>query len=138
MVPLFSWSPSVAVDEILTPAFVVDDTKIRLDKPFTLFGYCVGSKCFNYYEVTQEELVSIYARYKHSLRSLKIAVGGSEIEHLKLLYTMGLLSDQPVGNMSLLDIIKSKMPKAATKEEMIDALEKGLVDDAGFSFHIEL
>jgi len=38
---------------------------------------------------------------------------------------MGLLSDeQRVGELSLLDIVKSKMPKAATKEEMIDAMEK--------------
>jgi hypothetical protein len=50
-----------------------------------------------------------------------------------------LLSDeQRVGELTLLDIVKSKMPKAATKEEMIDAMEKGLIDDAGFSFHMEL
>ncbi len=139
MVPLFSWSPSVALDEVLTPAFVLDDGVVRLDKPFTLIGYCVGNKCFNYYEITQEELLNMYHHYKDSLRSLKIAVGWSEVEHIKLLYTMGLLSDeQRVGELSLLDIVKSKMPKAATKEEMIDAMEKWLIDDAGFSFHIEL
>ena len=139
MVPLFSWSPSVALDEVLTPAFVLDDGVVRFDKPFTLIGYCVGNKCFNYYEITQEELLNMYHHYKDSLRSLKIAVGWTEIEHIKLLYTMGLLSDeQRVGELSLLDIVKSKMPKAATKEEMIDAMEKWLIDDAWFSFHIEL
>jgi saccharopine dehydrogenase-like NADP-dependent oxidoreductase len=74
MVPLFSWSPSVALDEVLTPAFVLDDGAIRFDKPFTLIGYCVGNKCFNYYEVTQEELLNMYHHYKDSLRSLKVAV----------------------------------------------------------------
>ncbi|MBP7062376.1 hypothetical protein KBA84_06335 [Patescibacteria group bacterium] len=75
MVPLFSWSPSVALDEVLTPAFVLDDGVVRFDKPFTLIGYCVGNKCFNYYEITQEELLNMYHHYKDSLRSLKIAVG---------------------------------------------------------------
>lgn len=139
MIPLFSRSPSVAIDEMLTPAFVLDDGNVRIDKPFTLLWYCVWSKCFNYYEITQEEAVWMYRHYKDSLHTMKIVAGWSEVEHLKLLYTMGLLSSEKVWEkLTLLDIIKSKMPKAATKEEMIDAWEKSLIDDAWFSFQIEL
>ncbi len=138
LVPLFSRAPSVAVDEMMTPGFVMENGRIYSEEPFSLCSICSSKKCFNYYVITQEELVSMYHHYKSSLRSLQIVAGGAEVEHMKFLYNMGLFSQEPLCGTTLLEIIKSKMPKAATKEQIIDAFEKSLIDDAGFAFHIEM
>lgn len=43
---------------------------------------------------------------------------------MKLLYDMGLLSTDKIGDTTLLQLIKSKAPKAASRDIMINACEK--------------
>lgn len=137
MIPLFSWSPSTAVDEILTKPIYIDNKEVKYWDIFAPQSKCAGKKKSSYYRVTQEELVSLLSSYE-DVSNLSMYISWSEIEKIKFLYDIWLLSQEKAGNMSLVDIVKSKMPKSATPSEIKYAYRHGLIDDARFAFHINI
>jgi saccharopine dehydrogenase (NAD+, L-lysine forming) len=135
-VPLYSRSPSVAIDEMLTPAFMIEDGNPRIQEAFTTYHDPYVGK--TYYFITQEESFGMYSHYKDTLSSLILATGGAEVEAIKALYMIGLLSTEPVGDTTYLQIVKDKMPRAASRQEVISAIQNHHLEDARFDFILEV
>ena len=137
VIPLWSWSPSVAIDEMLTKPVYIENNKIKYGEVFDPQEKCVGKKKTHYYRVTQEELVDIRSYYP-AIGDIAMYVTWSEIEKVKFLYDIWLLSDDKIGKQTLLDITKSKMPRSATPRQIIQAHQNKLIDDARFGFDIKI
>lgn len=131
VIPLWSRSPSVAITEMLTEPIYIKDKKINHGEIFSPQNRCIWKKRTHYYRVTQEELISI-KKYYPTVRDLGMFVSWSEIEKVKFLYDIWLLSDEKVWKNSLLEILKSKMPRSATPKQIIKANKNKLIDDVWF------
>ena len=125
--PLFSRSPRVAIQELLTPAVWIQQWNIVHGGVFEDTEVCsIWHKCKDYIRITQEELVSLRSAYPN-LNQLAVFAWWSEIEHVRFLYNLWILSD-----MQMLDLLMQKIPRAATRQEITSAYQKSLIDDAGF------
>ncbi|EKD24928.1 MAG: hypothetical protein ACD_80C00145G0062 [uncultured bacterium (gcode 4)] len=138
-IPLFSRAPKVALDEALSHAYCIKNKKICEIWPFHYEVKCMDRKCFNYYRISQEEIISLRQMYP-KINTIEVFAWGSELEQIKFLYNSWLLSQEKIWStwVSLLDIVKSKLPKAAQKHEMIDAWRRWLIDDAWFKATIDI
>lgn len=129
--PLFSRSPRVAIQELLTLSVYIQDGHIL---HWGIFEdnkiYSIGHKCKDYIRVTQEELVSIKSAYTH-ISDLALFAWWSEIEQMRLLYNLGIFQDEII-----LQALIHKLPNAATRQEIKQAYNKSLIDDAGFEVTI--
>lgn len=132
LVPLFSWSPSVAITELLTPAIYLKNNIYHTAQPFENTTLSIDKKRKHYIRLTQEELISIQNQYQQ-LDSVEMFVWWSEIEQIRLLYNLWLLTD-PAMKSKLL----SQLPDAANRKDISHAFDNNLIDDAGFSFIINL
>lgn len=136
-IPLFSRSPKLALDELVSDAYYIHNKKLEKTWPFHNVSCCNDKKHFNYYRVSQEEIISLKQSYP-DIDTIEMFAWGAEIEQIRFLHNIGLLSKEKVGKSSLLDIVKSKLPNAAQKYEMIDAWERGFIDDAWFKAKIDI
>ncbi|MEM3122396.1 MAG: saccharopine dehydrogenase NADP-binding domain-containing protein [Candidatus Pacearchaeota archaeon] len=95
---VFSWSPEVALEELESKPIYIQNNKLVMVEPFSHsliyeFSHFRGSMV--QYPINQEEVISLHKSFPQ-IKSIKISTGGSEIELIKNLFQLNLLSKKNI------------------------------------------
>lgn len=141
---VFSWSPMVALDELeQKPRYLAQGT-LHTVEPFS------GARPYAYphfpaeveaYPLYQEEILSLHQSFPQ-IPSIRMFAGGSEVELIKNLYQLNLLSKQDIEcvkkNMSVEEIVRMVLPGLETPQEIERLLHEGIIKYAQFAAMAEL
>lgn len=137
---IFSWSPNVAIEEVsFKPIFFKKNKLISL-KPFSkskTYKFPYFRNFVQVYPVFQEELISLKQSFQ-DLEDIKMFVGGNEIELMKNLYQLNLLSNKYCygykdSQISINSIIKDIIPKMKSPEIIEQFVKDKTIKYAEFS-----
>lgn len=142
---VFSWAPSVAIEELsFKPAFFSEDELQRVE-PFSNalsyeFPYFKGE--VDVYPVFQEEIISLKQSYP-DVPEIRMYVGGNEVELMKNLYQLNLLSHKYCfgyedSQASINTIIKEVIPKMKSPDVMAHYVKEKIIKAAQFCAVAEL
>ncbi len=140
----FSWSPQVAFDELEQKPRFFEAGALTTIEPFTSgteyeFPHFKGVA--NLYPIYQEEVLSLHHSFPH-IQSVQVRSGGSEIELIKNLYQLNLLSkDKPVcidSGVSIDKVVRSVIPGLKTQKELDSMVREGIIMSAQFAAVAEI
>jgi saccharopine dehydrogenase-like NADP-dependent oxidoreductase len=137
---VFSWSPNVAIEEISSKPLYLKNGNIVAIEPFSkskTYKFPYYKNFVELYPVFQEELISLKQTFPQ-VKDIKINVGGSEIELMKNLYQLNLLSNRYCygyqdSKISINTIIKEVIPKMKSPQTMEEYLQNKIIKYAEFS-----
>jgi len=120
---IFSWSPHVAIEEISFKPHFFKKNKLKSIEPFSkskTYKFPYFKNFVEVYPVFQEEVISLKQSFKE-VEDIKMFVGGNEIELMKNLYQLNLLSNKYCygykdSQISINSIIKDVIPKMKTPQ----------------------
>lgn len=141
---VFSWSPQVAFDELEQKPRFFDDGTLAVVEPFTqgeAYEFPHYRESVEQYPIYQEEVLSLHQTYPF-VKSIRVYSGGSEIELVKSLYQLNLLSkDDPVckdSGMSVEAIVRGVLPGLKSSSEIDELVRKGVIKSAQFAAMAEI
>ncbi len=141
---VFSWSPQVAFDELEQKPRFFEEGSLQTVEPFGdsieyEFPHFKGSA--QLYPIYQEEVLSLHRSFPH-IQSVQVRSGGSEIELIKNLYQLNLLSkDKPVcieSGVSIDTVVRSVIPGLRMQEELHRLVKEGIILSAQFAAIAEI
>ncbi|MFY4845062.1 hypothetical protein ACOTVP_11065 [Aliarcobacter butzleri] len=136
---IFSWSPKVAIEEISYSPLFFKKNKLKKIEPFSkskTYKFPYFKNFVELYPVFQEEIISLKQSFK-DVENIKMFVGGNEIELMKNLYQLNLLSNKYCygykdSEISIHSIIKDVIPKMKTPEIIEDYIKNKTIKYAEF------
>ncbi|MFY9080453.1 saccharopine dehydrogenase C-terminal domain-containing protein [Aliarcobacter butzleri] len=136
---IFSWSPKVAIEEISYSPLFFKKNKLKKIEPFSkskTYKFPYFKNFVELYPVFQEEIISLKQSFK-DIENIKMFVGGNEIELMKNLYQLNLLSNKYCygykdSEISINSIIKDVIPKMKTPEIIEDYIKNKTIKYAEF------
>lgn len=140
---VFSWSPVVALEELGARPRVLSDGLIRVMDPFSLARYHSfpnESRPIRQYPLYQEELLSLHRAFPQ-IPSIGIYTGGSEVELVKALYQLNLLSKQTLPDQPELTVeamVRAILPGMQRPRRIEDLLRSGVIRRAHFCASAEI
>jgi len=141
---IFSWAPKVALDELeQKPRYIQGDSLITIE-PFsnsTNHEFPHFKEPVAEYPIYQEELLSFHNSFP-DIQSLKIFSGGSEIELIKNLFQLNLLSKNDIAciadNLSVERIVRMVLPGLQSSRKIEEMNASGVIKYAQFSAMAEI
>ena len=136
---IFSWSPKVAIEEISYSPLFFKKNKLKKIEPFSkskTYKFPYFKNFVELYPVFQEEIISLKQSFK-DLENIKMFVGGNEIELMKNLYQLNLLSNKYCygykdSEISINSIIKDVIPKMKSPQIIEDYIKNKTIKYAEF------
>lgn len=134
---VFSWAPHVAIDEISFAPVYFKGNEAKTMKPFAKskpYTFPYFKAPVPLYPVFQEEIISLKQSCPEA-KEIRMYVGGNEIELMKNLYQLNLLSSRYCyqnAQISLDAIIKEVIPKMKTPEVMEQLVREKTITAATF------
>lgn len=136
---IFSWSPKVAIEEISYSPLFFKKNKLKKIEPFSkskTYKFPYFKNFVELYPVFQEEIISLKQSFK-DVENIKMFVGGNEIELMKNLYQLNLLSNKYCygykdSEISINSIIKDVIPKMKSPEIIEDYIKNKTIKYAEF------
>lgn len=141
---VFSWSPKVALDELEQKPRCIQGDELVTIEPFS------NSKSYEFphfresvaqYPIYQEELLSFHKSFPN-ISSLKVFSGGSEIELIKNLFQLNLLSKKDIAciadNLSVERVVRMVLPGLQSPKKIEDMNKSGIIKYAQFSAMAEI
>ncbi|WP_323590360.1 saccharopine dehydrogenase C-terminal domain-containing protein [Aliarcobacter butzleri] len=137
---IFSWSPKVAIEEISYSPLFFKKNKLKKIEPFSkskTYKFPYFKNFVELYPVFQEEIISLKQSFK-DVENIKMFVGGNEIELMKNLYQLNLLSNKYCygykdSKISINSIIKDVIPKMKSPQIIEDYVKNKVIKYAEFS-----
>ena len=137
---IFSWSPNVAIEEISYNPLYFKKNKLKSVEPFSksrTYKFPYFKNFVEVYPVFQEELISLKQSFE-DVDDIRMYVGGSEIELMKNLYQLNLLSNKYCygyqnSKISINSIIKDVIPKMKSPEIIEEYIKDKVIKYAEFS-----
>ncbi|MGE4456476.1 MAG: saccharopine dehydrogenase C-terminal domain-containing protein [Arcobacteraceae bacterium] len=137
---IFSWSPNVAIEEISYNPLYFKKNKLKSVEPFSksrTYKFPYFKNFVEVYPVFQEELISLKQSFE-DVDDIRMYVGGSEIELMKNLYQLNLLSNKYCygyqnSKISINTIIKDIIPKMKEPEIIEEYVKDKVIKYAEFS-----
>ncbi|QOG11334.1 saccharopine dehydrogenase C-terminal domain-containing protein [Arcobacter sp. FWKO B] len=137
---IFSWSPNVAIEEISYKPIFFKKNKIKTIEPFSktkTYKFPYFRNFVEIYPVFQEEIISLKQSFG-DIEDIRMFVGGNEIELMKNLYQLNLLSNKYCygyenSEISINSIIKDVIPKMKTPEVIEEYVKDKTIKYAEFS-----
>lgn len=137
---IFSWSPNVAIEEISYRPVFFKKNKLKSVEPFSksrTYKFPYFKNFVEVYPVFQEELISLKQSFE-DVAEIRMFVGGNEIELMKNLYQLNLLSNKYCygyqdSKISINSIIKDVIPKMKSPEVIEDYVKDKIIKYAEFS-----
>lgn len=137
---IFSWSPNVAIEEISYKPHFFKKNKLKAIEPFSkskTYKFPYFKNFVELYPIFQEEIISL----KHSfneVEDVKMYVGGNEIELMKNLYQLNLLSNKYCygykdSQISINSIIKDVIPKMKAPQTIEEYTLNNTIKHAEFA-----
>lgn len=140
---IFSWSPMVALDELSQHPWRLARGRMQKLAPFTdarQYGFPHELKPTRQYPLYQEELLSLHRSYPE-IPSIGIYTGGSEVELVKALYQLNLLSKQAVAGQEGLTVeavVRKVMPGMKKPRRIEEYLRNGVIHRTHFCAAAEI
>lgn len=142
---IFSWSPKVAIEEISYSPLFFKKNKLKKIEPFSkskTYKFPYFKNFVELYPVFQEEIISLKQSFK-DVENIKMFVGGNEIELMKNLYQLNLLSNKYCygykdSEISINSIIKDVIPKMKTPEIIEDYIKNKTIKYAEFCAIVDI
>ncbi|MCG3674965.1 saccharopine dehydrogenase NADP-binding domain-containing protein [Aliarcobacter butzleri] len=136
---IFSWSPKVAIEEISYSPLFFKKNKLKKIEPFSkskTYKFPYFKNFVEVYPVFQEEIISLKQSFK-DVENIKMFVGGNEIELMKNLYQLNLLSNKYCygykdSEISINSIIKDVIPKMKSPQIIEDYIKNKTIKYAEF------
>ncbi|KLE09394.1 hypothetical protein AF80_06795 [Aliarcobacter butzleri L355] len=136
---IFSWSPKVAIEEISYSPLFFKKNELKKIEPFSkskTYKFPYFKNFVELYPVFQEEIISLKQSFK-DVENIKMFVGGNEIELMKNLYQLNLLSNKYCygykdSEISINSIIKDVIPKMKSPEIIEDYIKNKTIKYAEF------
>ncbi|MCT7618368.1 saccharopine dehydrogenase NADP-binding domain-containing protein [Aliarcobacter butzleri] len=136
---IFSWSPKVAIEEISYSPLFFKKNKLKRIEPFSkskTYKFPYFKNFVELYPVFQEEIISLKQSFK-DVENIKMFVGGNEIELMKNLYQLNLLSNKYCygykdSEISINSIIKDVIPKMKSPQIIEDYIKNKTIKYAEF------
>jgi saccharopine dehydrogenase-like NADP-dependent oxidoreductase len=142
---VFSWAPNVAIEELSFRPAYFKQHKLKRVEPFSNslsyeFPYFKGE--VDVYPVFQEEIISLKQSFP-DVPEIRMFVGGNEVELMKNLYQLNLLSHKYCfgyedSQASINTIIKEVIPKMKSPDVMASYVKEKIIKAAQFCAAAEL
>ena len=137
---LFSWSPKVALDELMAkPAYIRNGELVRLVPFSKIRPYCFdpGHETETY-PVFQEEVLSLHNSYPQ-IEEIRLYCGGNEVELFKNLFQLNLLSrDLKVGSAPIEQVVRKVLPKMKSPRVIEYYNKRRIIKSARFEVVAEI
>jgi len=140
---VFSWSPVVALEELAARPRIWSSGRMQVMEPFSLARYHAfpnEPRPHRQYPLYQEELLSLHRAFPE-IPSIGIYTGGSEVELVKALYQLNLLSKQTLPDRPELTVeamVRAILPGMQRPRRIEDLLRSGMIRRAHFCASAEI
>jgi saccharopine dehydrogenase (NAD+, L-lysine forming) len=140
---IFSWSPIVALEELAQQPRVLVDGRMQVLEPFSearQYHFPHEPSPSRQYPLYQEELLSLHRSFPE-IESIAVYTGGSEVELVKALFQLNLLSkrslpDQP--ELTVEAMVRAILPGMNKPRRIEEFLRNGAIRRAHFSAAAEI
>lgn len=140
---IFSWAPGVALDELSQSPLQLRDGRIIEHEPFTAardYSFPHEPRSWRQYPLYQEELLSLHKSYPE-IENIGIYTGGSEVELVKALHQLNLLSKESLGDnpdLTIEAVVRAAMPGMKKPRRIEDYLRSGVIRRTHFCAAAEI
>ncbi len=140
---VFSWSPVVALEELAQRPRLIADGRMRVLEPFSAARYRAfpnEPRPTRQYPLYQEELLSLHRAFPN-IPDLAVFTGGSEVELVKALYQLNLLSRQTLPDrpdLTVDAVVRAILPGMQRPRRIEDMLRSGVIRRAHFCAAAEI
>jgi len=140
---VFSWSPLVALEELAERPRLFRNGRLQVLEPFsaarehTFPGEVAPTRQYPLY---QEELLSLHRSFPE-IQSIGVYTGGSEVELVKALYKLNLLSKRTLPQQSDLTVeamVRAILPGMNKPRRIEEYLRNGVIRRAHFAAAAEI
>ncbi|TCT24190.1 saccharopine dehydrogenase [Thiobaca trueperi] len=140
---IFSWSPVVALEELSQHPLRLEQGRMETLQPFTGardYTFPHEPKPTRQYPLYQEELLSLHRSFPE-IESIGVYTGGSEVELVKALHQLNLLSkralpDQP--GLTVEAVVRAVLPGMKKPRRIEDYLRSGVIRRTHFCAAAEI
>lgn len=140
---VFSWSPVVALEELAQQPRILEDGRLVVLEPFSRtrsYTFPHESRSVRQYPLYQEELLS-FRRSFPDIESIGIWSGGSEVELVKALFQLNLLSKRTLPHrpeLTVESMVRAILPGMKKPRRIEDYLRSGVIHRAHFCAAAEI
>lgn len=140
---VFSWSPVVALEELAARPRVWSFNRMQVMEPFSLARYHTfpnEPRPTRQYPLYQEELLSLHRAFPQ-IPSIGVYTGGSEVELVKALYQLNLLSKQTLPDRPELTVeamVRAILPGMQRPRRIEELLRSGSIRRTHFCASAEI
>jgi len=140
---IFSWAPAVALDELSQSPLQLVDGRMIVHDPFTGardYHFPHEPRVWRQYPLYQEELLSLHRSYP-AVENIGIYTGGSEVELVKALHQLNLLSKETLGaspELTIEAVVRAAMPGMKKPRRIEDFLRSGVIRRTHFCAAAEI
>ena len=140
---IFSWAPAVALDELSQSPLQLRDGRMIVHEPFTAardYQFPHEPRLWRQYPLYQEELLSLHRSYPR-VENIGVYTGGSEVEIVKALHQLNLLSKETLGanpELTIEAVVRAAMPGMKKPRRIEDYLRSGVIRRTHFCAAAEI
>jgi saccharopine dehydrogenase (NAD+, L-lysine forming) len=140
---VFSWSPLVALEELAEQPRLLRNGRLQVLEPFSAardHSFPNETKPIRQYPLYQEELLSLHRSFPE-IESIGIYTGGSEVELVKALFQLNLLSKRTLPQQSELTVeamVRAILPGMNKPRRIEEYLRSGVIRRAHFAAAAEI
>jgi saccharopine dehydrogenase-like NADP-dependent oxidoreductase len=140
---IFSWSPVVALDELSQHPLRLAQGRMEVLPPFTaarVYDFPHEPRPCRQYPLYQEELLSLHRTFPE-IESIGIYTGGSEVELVKALYQLNLLSKDTVADqpgLTVEAVVRAVLPGMKKPRRIEEYLRSGVIRRTHFCAAAEI
>jgi len=140
---VFSWSPLTALDELAARPRTLSDGRMQVMEPFGMARYYAfpnEPRPTRQYPLYQEELLSLHRAFPE-IPTIGVYTGGSEVELVKALFQLNLLSKQTLPDQPELTVeamVRAILPGMQRPRRIEELLRNGVIRRTHFCAAAEI
>jgi saccharopine dehydrogenase-like NADP-dependent oxidoreductase len=140
---IFSWSPIVALEELAQRPRCLTNGRMQVLEPFCAareYQFPHERQASRQYPLYQEELLSLHRSFPN-IENIAIYTGGSEVELVKALFQLNLLSKRSLPNQPELTVeamVRAILPGMNKPRRIEEYLRNGTIRRAHFAAAAEI
>jgi len=140
---IFSWSPIVALEEMAQRPRLWSKGRMQVLEPFTAarsYDFPHEARKIRQYPLYQEELLSLRRSFP-DVESIAVYSGGSEVELLKALFQLNLLSKRSLPErpeLTVEAVVRAILPSMNKPRRIEEHLRNGVIRRAHFAAAAEI
>jgi saccharopine dehydrogenase (NAD+, L-lysine forming) len=140
---VFSWSPVVALEELAQKPRGLEDGRLVVRPPFSsprTYTFPHEDRATREYPLYQEEVLSLHRAFPE-IATIRVLTGGSEVELVKSLFKMNLLSKVSISGtpeLTVESLVRKILPGMKKPRRIEEYLRTGVIHRAHFAAAAEI